>query len=231
MVGCWLDILDGSVTPQSCMITLTDNSSAYGWLHKSNFVSEDHSFHAAIAKKLATLFISADSSIYSQHFSGVLNVIADSLSQDHHISDANLISFLQRSFPQQAPKNFKICLLPPTITSWINSHMLAMPEKTPEHLAQMPSLAGRGYAGLNSSPASNSNTMNSLTILHKKTKSASLAPSPKPSENENFYASVRRTWLETHSKRPWTKWKRSLRQTAGLTSAITYPATSMTTFD
>ena len=147
MVGCWVDILDGSVTPQSCILALTDNSSACGWLHKSNFISADHSFHAAIAKKLATLFISADSSIYSQHFAGKLNVIADSLSQDHHINDANLTFLLQPSFPQQAPQNFKICPLPPTITSWVNSLLLEMPEKAPEHQAQMTSSNRRGYAG------------------------------------------------------------------------------------
>ena len=34
MVGCWVDILDRYVTPQSCMLALTNNSSACGWLHK-----------------------------------------------------------------------------------------------------------------------------------------------------------------------------------------------------
>ena len=144
-------------------------------------------------QKLATLFISADSSIYSQHFAGVLNVITNSLSQDYHIDDYNLISLIQRSFPQQAPKNFNICPLPPTIISWINSHLLSMPEKAPENLTQMPSSTRRGFAGSNSSPASNSNRMNSLTIFHKKTKSASLDPSPKPSKNNNFHAAVRST--------------------------------------
>ena len=55
MLGCWVKILDGSVTPHSCILALADNSSACVWLHKSNFISADHSFHAAIAKKLATL--------------------------------------------------------------------------------------------------------------------------------------------------------------------------------
>ena len=169
MVGCWVDIFDGSITPQSCILTLTDNSSACVWLHKLNFISADHSFHDAIAEKLATLFISADSSIYSQHFSVKLNVIADSLSRDHHINDANLTFLLQSSFPQQASQNLKICPLPPIITSWVNSHLPEMPEKVPEHQAQMPSLTGCGYAGSNSSPASTYNTTNSSTNSNKKT--------------------------------------------------------------
>ena len=147
MVGRWIDILDGSITPQIYMLALTDKSSACGWLHKSKFISADHSFHATIAKNLATLFISSDSSIYSQHFFGKLNVTFDSLSRDHRINDAKLTFLLQRSFPQQAPQNFKICPLPPTITSWVNSLLLEMPEKAPEHQAQMTSSNRRGYAG------------------------------------------------------------------------------------
>ena len=136
--------------------------------------------------------------------------MTNSLSRDYHINESIFISLLQRSLPQQAPRNFKIYLLPHTIILWINSHLIAMPEKAPEHLAQMPSSTGRGFSGSNSSPASNSNTMNSTAILHKKTESDPLAPSPKPSENENFHAAVRRTWLATRVKRPWTKWQRSL---------------------
>ena len=89
-VGCWLDYLTGHIPKQSCTLALTDNSSACGWLHKSNFTSTDHSFHADIAEQLATIFIDFDSSLYSQYFAGSLNVIADSLSCDHHLSDSQL---------------------------------------------------------------------------------------------------------------------------------------------
>ena len=106
-----------------------------------------------------------------------------------------------------------------------------MPEKAPEHQAQMPSLTGRGYAGSTSSPASTYNTTNSLTNSNKKTESDSSAPSPKPSEKENFHAAVKRTWLETCAKRPWKKWQRSLGQTAGLTPNMTYHKTSTTISD
>ena len=52
-----------------------------------------------------------------------------------------------------------------------------------------------------------------------------------PSENENFHAAVRRTWLATRAKRPWKKWQSSLGKTAGLTPAITYPETLTTISD
>ena len=153
---------------------------------QSNFIPADHSFHAAIAETLATLFISADFSIYSQNFSGKLNVIYDSLSRDHHINNANLTFLIQHSFPQQAPQNLKICALLPIITSWVNSHLLEMPEKVPEHQAQIQSLTGRGYSGSISSPASTYNTTNSSTNSNKKTESDSSAPSPNPSEKREF---------------------------------------------
>ena len=95
----------------------------------------------------------------------------------------------------------------------------------------MPSSTGRGYDGSNSSPTLTYNMTNSSTNSHKKTESDSLAPSPKPSENKNFHAAVKRTWLETRSKRLWKKFQRSLEQTAGLTPAMTYHATSTTTSD
>ena len=139
-----------------------------------------------LPKKLVTLFISADSSIYSQHFAGKLNVIADSLSRDHHIDNANITFLIQCSFPQQAPQNFKICPLPPIITLWVNSHLLEIPEKVPKHQAQMPSLTGCGYDGSNSSPASTYNTTNSSTNSNKKTESDSSVPSPKPSSQVFF---------------------------------------------
>ena len=106
-----------------------------------------------------------------------------------------------------------------------------MPEKAPEHQAQMPSSTGRGYAGSNFSPASSYNTRNPTKDSNKKTECDSLAPSPKPFEKENFHAAVKRTWLETRAKRPWTKWQRSLGQTVGLTPAMTYHKTLTTTSD
>ena len=229
VVGCWVDLLHGSVAPQSCILAFTDNSSACGWLHKSNFVKVHHSFHANLAEKLATLFINADSTIYSQHFPGTSNVIADSLSRDFHIPDEKLIPLLQSKFPTQAPSTFTISPLPPIIISWINYQLLEMPEKTPAHQPQMPSSTGLGFAGLSSSTKSNYNTTNSSTISAIKAASDSLAPSPKPSVNENFPAMVRATWRAARAKKPWTKWQRSIGQTTGLTPAMEYPTTSMTT--
>ena len=227
-VGCWLDYLNGEIPPLSCILALTDSSSACGWLHKSSFTSSDHSFHAEVAELLATIFIDADSSLYSQHFAGSLNVIADSLSRDHHLSDSQLSQLLHHHFPQQVPPNFTISPLPPTIISWINCRLREQPETTPEHVAQMPSSIGRGVDGRSFSLAPNSRTTSSSITSATTTKSESLGLLPKPCENANFPEQVQRIWRAGRAGRPWTKWRRSFGQTVGATPAMTNPETSTT---
>ena len=226
MVGCWFDFLSGDIPPESCILALTDSSSACGWLHKSNFQSPDQSFHASVAEHLATIFMQAQSSIYSQHFAGRLNIIADSLSRDFHIPPQKLTPFLQQQFPQQAPTTLKIYPLPPTIISWINCRLQEMPAKAPEFQAQMPSSTGLGYDGGNSLHTSISTTTNSSILSPPTTASVSLAPSPKQSAKESFPATVRETWLAARARRPSTKWLRFLGQTVGATPAMTNPTPS-----
>ena len=220
MVGCWVDIFEGKVAKYSCYLANTDSSSCAGWIYNSNFISIDQLFHLLVAEKLATIFMAANSTLYSQHFRGIWNVIADSLSRDFHLTDKQLIALLTFLFPQQVPRNFHIKALPPTIISWINSQLLAMPEKSPEHPAQMPSSIGRGSAGKDSSTTSNSPTTNSSTPLQRTTDPDYSAPSPKQSESESFQERVRTTWQAERAKRPWTKWLRSSGQTVGATPAM-----------
>ena len=220
MVGCWLDIIEGRVPRHSCYLAMTDSSSCSGWIHKSNFTTTDQSFHAAIAELLATIFLDAESTLYSQHFRGIWNVIADSLSRDFHLTDKNITSLLKSLFPQQIPHNFRILPLPPTIISWINCQLLAMPEKLPEHPAQMPSSIGRGVDGNNlSRKLRSTETISSINSIPQ-TESASSVLSPKPSENESFQQRVTTTWQAGRAKRPWTRWLRPFGQTAGATPAM-----------
>lgn len=81
-VSCWLDIHENRIQEKDCILTLTDNSSCTGWMHKSNFVSIDHYFHTSVAENLASTFLHRNATIYSQHFHRIWNVVADSLSRD-----------------------------------------------------------------------------------------------------------------------------------------------------
>jgi hypothetical protein len=66
-----------------------------------------------------------DSTVYSQWFEGNSNEVANALSHDHHLSDTQLLNLFLSLIPEQFPKNFRICPLPPDIVSrimtWLHS--------------------------------------------------------------------------------------------------------------
>eukprot|EP00978_Attheya_sp_CCMP212_P013560 scaffold34037_cov42-Attheya_sp.AAC.3 len=37
VIGIWIEVLEGRLTPLSCILAMTDNTSAAGWVRKSNF--------------------------------------------------------------------------------------------------------------------------------------------------------------------------------------------------
>ena len=205
VVGCLLDIHDNHIQEEDCILALTDNSSCAAWMHKSNFASTDHSFHASVAEKLASTYLHRNATIYSQHFRGTWNVVADSLSRDFHLSDSQLTNSLRHTYPSQVPSNFQIKPLPPGIISWIISLLQDMPAKKPEHLPQMPSSIDHGNGGNYSSTKSNAQTMSSSTTSTKQDASDSLAPLLKPCASETFQDRVQKTWQEQRAKRPWIK--------------------------
>jgi hypothetical protein len=68
--------------------------------------------------------------VYSQHFKGVFNKVADTLSKRHNPSDLDLLSFILSSFPNQVPDNLSITQLPLLITSW----MFWLLQKNKDHM-------------------------------------------------------------------------------------------------
>ena len=67
------------------ILSLTDSSSALGWMYKSSFNPLNYPLHDVVARHMATNLMENNTSLYSQHISGKRNVVADSLSRDHHI--------------------------------------------------------------------------------------------------------------------------------------------------
>ena len=120
LVGIWLETIQN--TNSFKILCMTDNSSALAWLHKGNFRPKDQKIHETISRKLARLLLQHGSSLYSQHVQGKNNVIADSLSHDHHIHPTHLSYSLTTLFPTQTKENLEILSqLPQEITSWIDS--------------------------------------------------------------------------------------------------------------
>jgi len=176
-IAIWLDILkDDNKTQYKKYMALTDNSSAVGWLYKSNFNPKTHPGHDVVARKMAEVLMESESTIESQHIKGAHNVVADSLSRDHHIHRTHLELILTSLYPTQAPPNLKISeILPPEITCWLDSLKATMTNSGVLMPKQSHSKTGTLFAGRNSSRDVVS-TINSLKGIarRKETKSCQL---------------------------------------------------------
>lgn len=87
LIGIWIDLLEGSIAKQDCILTNKDSSIAIGWLRRvSNKVDDktiiDINVKEIIAKKLATTILESETVLYQQWFAGEHNTVADSLSRD-----------------------------------------------------------------------------------------------------------------------------------------------------
>ena len=113
---------------------MRDSTTAMGWIHKSRYredgeTAERHAIRLKIARKLATLVIDNELTMYSQWFLGKENVIADCLSRDTHLSDPDLIHLLSSFFPPQSTPRFKRVPIPSVISEWVRSILRLLPKR------------------------------------------------------------------------------------------------------
>ena len=151
-IGPWLDMLSNDIAPLSCSLSLTDNTTAAGWLRKSNFAdAEDTDAHMkvkmTIARDHASRILQHDIREYSQWFPGQDNIIADALSRDFHLSDNQLTHLITSHFPSQIRNHFKIVPLPPRIESWICALLRQMPVREQRQEVHRPSTIEHGNVG------------------------------------------------------------------------------------
>ena len=120
-IGLWVEIINNR-KKHARFLCMTDSSSALAWLFKANFDPTTKKLHSEIARKLATTTMNAEVALYSQHVPGCHNIVADSLSRDHHIDNKKLTFLLKQLYPTQAQDNFHILeTLPQEISCWIES--------------------------------------------------------------------------------------------------------------
>ena len=100
VVSIWIDIIEGTVSKQDCILCMGDSTSAMGWLRRSNFREKDESdkeweVKQSVARKLARLVLDSETVLYKQWFAGELNVVADSLSRDcYYLNESTHQTFL-----------------------------------------------------------------------------------------------------------------------------------------
>ena len=104
-IGPLIDLEERNLPPLSCILSMTDNSTAAGWLRKSNFREETENdiqlrLKRETARHIAITMMRNELKLYSQWFPGEKNEVADSLSRDFHIPHAKLTTLLKSTAPQ-----------------------------------------------------------------------------------------------------------------------------------
>jgi hypothetical protein len=94
IVRPWVDYLEGHLPEFSCIWSQTDSTTADSGMHKSSFNDAD-SAHFTGSRKLAKMLIRVKGSLVSEWIPGDTNKVADFLSGDTDLSDADLTPILR----------------------------------------------------------------------------------------------------------------------------------------
>ena len=69
VISIWVDIIEGVTTPLDCILCMGDNTSAMGWLRRSNFREKgeddlEWAVKEQVARKLANLILDSETVLY-----------------------------------------------------------------------------------------------------------------------------------------------------------------------
>jgi hypothetical protein len=190
-----------------CFMSVGDNTSALGWIHKSNFKPEkfpEQATHLALARHITLLLAELDVVQCGQWLPGSDNGVADALSRQQEPTDNELTDLIVASFPTQTPNGFRISPLPPEIISWVRyweQHTHETKASPPEPLQ---SETRRGSVGSSSCTNVNSQTISISRNSPHTSDTSSLGHLRNESETMNG-PDLRRdmiTWLREHAAPP-----------------------------
>jgi hypothetical protein len=161
VVGVWIELQNNSVPKHGSIMALTDNSSAVCWLKRCSFNSATDPVDSAIACHLATLVVTDNVQLNSQHVKGAQNKLADSLSRDSDMSDTELTDSALSSSPDQVPASLTVCPLPDDVICWIYS-TLQLPRQS--HSAALnPATKSKTCGGTGGQPSSTPQASQTMT--------------------------------------------------------------------
>ena len=222
IVSIWIDILEGRVSKEDCVLSIGDNTSAMGWLRRSNFRQKEDTDTSWFVKQqlgrhLAELVLNADICLYQQWLKGSDNLVADSLSRDSYYLNANTHKiFLTNVVPHQLPPNFNIRPVPKEISYFITSILQQLPATQQQSSKQKPSELALGNIGTISCLVSES-VMSSLMGYQDTSKILSCRDLPKQLEKGPSLKEIIQIWLKEQSQPPSHMWLRPSGQTTGMT--------------
>ena len=209
----WIDIIHNRLGPGDCSLSMTDSTTSEGWLRKTNFKEDSDdplqaSTRIEVARTHARHFFNNQIKEYSQWFQGSKNNVADSLSRDFHLTDADLTTYLLTHVPEQVPKDFNIAPLPKEIVSWLTLLLRKLPVNELWREKHTTTKLGHGDDGPTTVGRSDSETTYSSNHSPETNESECSAPSPWLSANENIRHLLINPWLQAQSKVPSTLWHR-----------------------
>jgi hypothetical protein len=209
-------------SPFPCSNDITDNTSTAAWMYKSNFDPESRPINNEVARFNAQNLMDNNATCYSQHMPGAMNVIADSLSRDFHLTNNQLISLFEHiKSPCLPNKKMTIIDLPEEITSWIASLAQLQPKKRELSWGHTPSTLALGILGWSGSTTSEQMTPYFKNSTHQN-EYASCAPSYTPSDEEtSLPTGIQLKGIQR--RRPSITWRRPSSQVVGSTPALTPP--------
>lgn len=209
-------------SPFPCSNDITDNTSTAAWMYKSNFDPESRPINNEVARFNAQNLMDNNATCYSQHMPGAMNVIADSLSRDFHLTNNQLISLFEHiKSPCLPNKKMTIIDLPEEITSWIASLAQLQPKKRELSWGHTPSTLALGILGWSGSTTSEQMTPYFKNSTHQN-EYASCAPSYTPSDEvTSLPTGIQLKGIQR--RRPSITWRRPSSQVVGSTPALTPP--------
>jgi hypothetical protein len=206
-------LLENRWNQGDCFLSLGDNTSALGWIHKSNFrpdKDKEKSSHLALARYITEMLASLDVIQCGQWLPGDDNGVADKLLREHDLSDHDLTELIVLSHPTQTPIGFQVSPLPQEITSWATywvRHEHGTKELPPELFRRE---THGGSDGWRFCTTANSTVMSSFGGSRSTNDTCSLGPSPIPHEAVNGRNPRRdmTIWLQSHAAPPLTQFAR-----------------------
>jgi hypothetical protein len=217
IITIWQAILQGRTTPEECFLSLGDNSSSVGWLHKASVDPSKNLPLFLASRKFAQIMLSSNSCIYSQHIPGVSNNIADALSRRFDLHDEELTQLINCSPNTQVQCSYKIYPVHPEIDSWMTYWLQRCKEIKVLQKTQKIKRIECGEDGWIIPNQLDSHMTYGWNHCNRNSELTCLEPLPQQSAEENFLDRTRSAWLHQQSKRPWQNWVRSLGQTWGTT--------------
>ncbi len=217
IITVWQAIINNHTGDEECFLSLSDNSSTVGWLHKANTDDTSNLPLFIASRKYAQILLSNHSCLYSQHIPGVSNGVADALSRRFDITDNDLTNFICSTYQNQVPASFQIYPVNQEICSWVICWLQTCKEMKGSHKIQRIRKVEPGSDGPSMQNALDSMTTYGLPSSHQSNEFTSWEHSRLHSEGDSFLDQTRKTWLLQQSKRPWQNWVRSLGQTWGTT--------------